>query len=384
MDNVIDEFTKRKVQPFITLCSHSDAHFDYPPTYSEDKMNFWLNFVKALVERYCDRVHHWELWNEPNIAYFWKPKPNPGDYARLVKESSKIIKQVDPKAVILAGVIAGIDITYAKDIFAQGIAPYIDKFVFHPYGEIPEADVHLIEQLKALIKRHGREIGLWQGECGYPSTENTAGWYGSGPWGEKIQAKWILRRLLTDISIGAEVSCIYTLTEQVAEIEDPVASDYGQGGINTKGLLRFGSWQPKPAYFAYQNLTGIIDSSFIPTTQSAMFKIVKIVDYGIFYGLRVEKVKVVEFSKLGDVLLAYWLTWRPQEIINPAKVNISLEGSIRIEEPVLIDLLNGAVYDVNYTTKNNKQEFQNIPLTDYPMILTSRKLVYIVKSPPHV
>jgi hypothetical protein len=379
MDEAIEELVKRKVQPFICLCSHSGAHFNYPPTSSAEKMKVWLDFVRAFVDRYHDRVRYWEIWNEPNIAYFWKPEPDPEAYARLVKETSKTIKQIDPDATILAGVLAMVDTAYAEKLFARGIASYIDKLVYHPYGEIPEASIEPVKWLKKLVDMQ-KKIGLWQGECGYPSREHTAGWYGTGPWGENIQAKWLLRRLLTDIFSGAEVSSIYAIIENVAEIEDPNASDYGKEGINAKGLLRFGSWQPKPSYFAYQNLTSLIDSSFTPTTLHATFKIV---DQGIFYGARPEKIMAIDFLKSREVSLAYWLPWRPQEIIKPAKVDISLD-SVKIEEPVLIDLLDGAIYSVDQAFESkNRINFSSLPLADYPMILTSRKSVNMKTERPY-
>jgi len=376
MDEAVDELVKRKVNPFICLCSHSGSHFDFPPTSSPGKMEIWLDFVRTLVGRYSNRVRYWEIWNEPNIAYFWKPEPDPLAYTRLVKETSKNIKKIDAKAVILAGVVAGVDLPFAEKLFAYGIAPYIDKFVYHPYGEIPEASVSPVRQLKRLIDAQEKKLGLWQGECGYPSTQHTAGWCGTGPWGERIQAKWLLRRLLTDIFSGVEVSCIYTLLENVAEIEDETAYDHGQEGVNAKGLLRFGSWQPKPAYFAYQNLASLIDNSFIPESLDTSFKVV---DQGIFYGAQPERIMAVGFSKLGEALLAYWLPWRPQEIIKFGKLNISLDA--KMKEPVLIDPLDGVVYKVDQIVESkNKLGFLNLPLADYPLILTSRKLVNIVNK----
>jgi hypothetical protein len=56
-------------------------------------------------------------------------------------------------------------------------------------------------------------ITLWQGECGYPSGDNSGGWQGRGPWGERIQAKWVLRRLLTDFGLGLEVTNAFVLRE---------------------------------------------------------------------------------------------------------------------------------------------------------------------------
>ncbi|MBE9507588.1 MAG: hypothetical protein IMY86_06010, partial [Chloroflexi bacterium] len=36
-----------------------------------DPINYWGRFVYQVVDRYGDRVKHWEMWNEPEWDYFW-------------------------------------------------------------------------------------------------------------------------------------------------------------------------------------------------------------------------------------------------------------------------------------------------------------------------
>jgi hypothetical protein len=80
----------------------------------------WDAFLEAAVHRYGAGgtywqenplvpqvpVKAWQVWNEPNFKYF-VAKPNPAEYGKLVKNSSKAIKTADPSAqVILAGLFA--------------------------------------------------------------------------------------------------------------------------------------------------------------------------------------------------------------------------------------------------------------------------------------
>ena len=44
----------------------------YPP----DDPDTYATFAKTTVQRYHDRVHDWEIWNEPNYWRFWLPKPD--------------------------------------------------------------------------------------------------------------------------------------------------------------------------------------------------------------------------------------------------------------------------------------------------------------------
>ena len=53
--------------------------------------------------RYKDRVHHWEIWNEPNYWRFWLPQPDVGAYTTLLKQAYAAIKAVDPAATVMVG-----------------------------------------------------------------------------------------------------------------------------------------------------------------------------------------------------------------------------------------------------------------------------------------
>lgn len=42
----------------------------------------WEAYVAATVSRYRDRVHYWQVWNEPDLAGFWAGTPH--EYAELL------------------------------------------------------------------------------------------------------------------------------------------------------------------------------------------------------------------------------------------------------------------------------------------------------------
>ena len=54
--------------------------------------------VAFAVRRYKDRVHYWEIWNEPD-----EQGMPPQLYAELVKRGSAAIRSVDPSAKVIAG-----------------------------------------------------------------------------------------------------------------------------------------------------------------------------------------------------------------------------------------------------------------------------------------
>jgi hypothetical protein len=201
------------------------------PLVSATSREAWTHFIEVLVKRYKDVVDYWELWNEPNYKSFWKPEPSAPEYLEMVKISVPVILQHDSGSKILCGGVARFDVPYLKELLVLGISNYVDVVQVHPYNEIPEACIMRIsrtvktpkwympasnkaEELVELVKNSGKDIEIWQGECGYPSTFNSRGWNGNGPYSENIQAKWILRRGLTDLSYGAKVSTYFLFREQ--------------------------------------------------------------------------------------------------------------------------------------------------------------------------
>ena len=78
-------------------------------------------------------------------------------------------------------------------------------------------------------------------------------------------------------------------------------------------------------------------------------------------------------------LLAYWLPWNAQEYL-PKLAKISLEvKNMQFENPVLIDCLDGAVYDlIDFSNEDKTVKFDNLPLADYPFIIIERKEIKLL------
>ena len=61
-------------------------------------MKAWLKFVETIVARYQDKVHEWEIWNEPNLG---ENRTNYDAYASLLSHTVETIRRVQPDAVII-------------------------------------------------------------------------------------------------------------------------------------------------------------------------------------------------------------------------------------------------------------------------------------------
>lgn len=366
-DKILHGLTDCGIIPYVCFHGgHPEFSDRQAPTVSPEAMDAWLEFVAAMVKRYADRIDYWELWNEPNYVSFWKPKPDARDYARLIKETAPLIRDLDPGCKILGGSLARVDLDFARLMLAYGAGPHLDAFTVHPYNAEPEGSWQKISypvqtpqyymrssnsmaELQQMLQAQPQPIPLWQGECGYPSEAHSMGWFGLGPWGERIQAKWVLRRLLIDAIHGLPVSAYF----MIVEIQNT------SGRVNFKGLLEHEDLSEKPAYYTLQNLAALVQGQVQPDSTPVELEIIK---HGDFYGVREsDLIRHRLKANIGELLL-YWLPWHPQERVQPGAVKIQTN----FKEPVCIDLIDGAVYEMPEN---------QAPLADYPMIIAERKAI---------
>jgi len=111
----------------------------HPPTNPAD----YADFARAAVERYAPRgVHEWEIWNEPNVAQFWTPRPDPSAYAALLSAAYPAIKAADPGATVVTGGLsparddsdgsAIAPVTFLEGVYAAGGGGEFDAVGHHP------------------------------------------------------------------------------------------------------------------------------------------------------------------------------------------------------------------------------------------------------------
>ncbi len=367
LDEVVDALLAIGIQPWFNLGYGNPLYTpDAPdvyavgwiPVYNEAAMQAWLRFTKALAEHFASRVKHWEIWNEPNITNFWKPKePNAADYVRFVSQTAPLIRQVVPGALIIGLACSGIKMEYIEACLDAGLAEYIDVLSYHPYRAVPEEGYDAeMAQLRKAIAAHGNGLQLWQGENGCPSKggPESTGALSKLDWNEKAQAKWLLRRILTDLRHELPLTSYFHTVDLL---------NY-QNKTNFKGLLHGADYTPKPAYFAYQCLCAMFDAKTTHVTLETEL-------------IGQQKVKLQEagFVRDGHLLYAYWF---PADLLKPWEtqtIAIRLafpEGAV-IDKPVLIDPLTGKVYILETMEVTSAGiAVSNLPLLEYPLILANQ------------
>ena len=103
----------------------------------------WKKYVKAVVERYKDKVHNWMIFNEPADDY---KHANQKSYARLVKIGYKAIKALDPDALVsLGGSTSSLkSVEWLDKVLGilktdwECTDGCFDIFDYHPYGFMTE------------------------------------------------------------------------------------------------------------------------------------------------------------------------------------------------------------------------------------------------------
>lgn len=166
-DQVIAAAEARDVHILPILCYNSPwaglAH---------ENMEAWTRYVRTVTNRYGNRLKYWEVWNEPNIG-FWKPKPNPEQYASLLKATHETIKAVDPGLQVLYGGTAGIPLDFIRKTLEHGAAKHFDVMAIHPYCYplTVEASGRLDElaKLNVMLEEFGATERIWITELGWPT-----------------------------------------------------------------------------------------------------------------------------------------------------------------------------------------------------------------------
>jgi hypothetical protein len=169
----------------------------------------YARFAAAAVKHYAALgVQDYEIWNEPNSAVFWAPRPNPTAYTRMLRDAYVAIKAVDPFTVVMTGGTAPAatdgrnysPVDWLAQIYRHGGHGFFDAVGHHPYcwPAYPGAKkawsgwyqmYGTKPSLRSLMVAHGDGAKkIWATEFGAP-TNGPAGTFVS----RRTQAKMVTR-----------------------------------------------------------------------------------------------------------------------------------------------------------------------------------------------
>ena len=224
----------------------------YPPT----DLNDYGDALTKFVALFGDRVHTWEIWNEPNMDRFWKPTPDPEAYAALLAVGHAAVKAADPTATVLGGSLAGTDTAYLGALYQAGARGHFDALALHPYSKESPAScqdarwAYLcgVDAILGVMELYGDESPLWFTEFGWSSAP--PGGPDGGGVGEAAQLAFLQEALmLLERWENVPVATWYTLVDYPPESEllDKEGSmglmDMG-GRLKPVGLWLRDEWAP--------------------------------------------------------------------------------------------------------------------------------------------
>jgi len=134
----------------------------------------FAEYVRRTVEHYQDRIHVWEIWNEPYGSGFFSGTPE--EYAEVLKAGYRACKEADPSCTVLGlccypGVPDWID-----RVLAAAGTDCMDALSYHTYfgpgyvtepsdGGPPQA-IRDVARLRELMAKHGKVKPIWNTEGG--------------------------------------------------------------------------------------------------------------------------------------------------------------------------------------------------------------------------
>jgi hypothetical protein len=152
----------------------------------------YANFAAAAAQRYSAYgVHDWEIWNEPNIYYRFKPATNPKLYAQMLKAAYIGIKGVEPNDTVIAGGTAPSETDasnlkpadFISALYQYGDKGYFDAVAAHPYtypnspaAGLPDAWGQMTDMHNVMAANGDGNKQIWITEFGAPTNgPNVAG-----------------------------------------------------------------------------------------------------------------------------------------------------------------------------------------------------------------
>lgn len=187
----------------------------------------YATWAAQVVERFAPRgVKTYEIWNEPNIAQFWWPSPNPIAYTADLKAAYSAIKAVDPSAFVISGGLSPLipgqsnysPVAFLQAMYANGAKGYFDALGYHPYSfpALPDTRgsasgwsqmAHADPSLRGVMTSNGdADKPIWITEFGAPS---------GGPTGVgQIKQATELRQAIQNAKTVPWIGALYIYTWQ--------------------------------------------------------------------------------------------------------------------------------------------------------------------------
>jgi hypothetical protein len=135
-------------------------------------IQFWRDYVAAMIGRYHTDIKYWEVWNEFNGSF--AENGSAEIYAELVREAFDTAKRTDPTTKIGLSV-ANFDVGFLDAAIKAGALDHFDYVCVHPYEKMSalanggeSAFLNMATTLRNMLAANNQssQIPLWITEIG--------------------------------------------------------------------------------------------------------------------------------------------------------------------------------------------------------------------------
>ena len=286
----------------------------------------WLqgftNYAAAAATHYKGDNIIWEIYNEPNTA-FWPTGSHAGQYMALVNQVVPALRAADPSCTIVAPALSGFDYAFLTTCFQDGLLNLVDAVSVHPYGTAtPEAVVNSYTTVRNYITQYhpSGAVPVISSEWGYSQTGITA----------QLQGDYLARMFLVNLSQGIPFSNWYDWENDGT---DPTNSEDNYGTVTATRV-------PKPAYHELQLLTQSLNGEQFTSRLTS-----NSTDWLLVFT-----------SPSGQQTLAAWTTAKAHTITNSTWGNLNLTSTpIYVAQPQTAQLKIARRASVPHTAKRQPQ-----------------------------
>jgi hypothetical protein len=148
----------------------------------------WAGICAQMATRWRSNLAGIEIWNEPNTHAYWRPRPSPGDYTRLLNASATAVRAAAPGVPVLVGGLSGRsrDNRFTGDMSVghflsqmygnAGAKGNHDGVGLHPYPGTPtsRAFASALRSARGAMAAGGDTTPLWITEVGISTTGDRA------------------------------------------------------------------------------------------------------------------------------------------------------------------------------------------------------------------
>jgi len=137
----------------------------------------FADYVRSTIRYYKDRLHVWEILNEPIYTDYALPRSKGykvDDYVRLLQKAYQAVKEADPEAFVIGGIAGGAE-TYTREFIELGGLKWVDALNIHIYPGVTTPDEYekSFSQLRSRMRESQGDKPIWFTEGAYYADDDT-------------------------------------------------------------------------------------------------------------------------------------------------------------------------------------------------------------------